>query len=164
MNLGGATYVLFKELLFPNGLYQLVDTAMDHIQSDKQLVDELGGLPLAVHGYGDGSPGHRRRPVFKESFGVDGRRQVQSSFFVRGEGGEGKVFLEAYEDEQGKWKEKYLVIELMRDSSNNFLILFYFYFLFIEITESRVLIGREEMDALAKVPYKKGWHPFSRFF
>jgi len=152
---------------------------MDHIQSDKQLVDELGGLPLTVHGYGDGSPGRRRRPVFKESFGADGRRQVHSSFFVKGERGEGKVFLEAYEDEQGRWKEKYLSVELTggdssssssspssNNNKNNLTLsfinyLFALYFVEMATAETRILIGEREV---AKIPYKKGWHPFSRFF
>lgn len=107
---GGVMYILVKDMLFQNGAYAVIDNAVGKIETNPQIVQMLGGLPISVHGYT--SNRSRRRPAIHESFTAEGARCLDTSFFVQGQLATGKVSLQVVEDEDGKWQERYFAVEI----------------------------------------------------
>ena len=109
---GGLMYLLGKDLLGTTSVYTAIDEAVERIEGNPHAVQLLGGLPLSVHGHGGGRGGGRRRPAVRESFTAEGARCLEASFFVEGQQGTGQVSLQTVEDEQGRWRERYLAIQV----------------------------------------------------
>lgn len=113
---GSLLYFLAQDMLSESGTYKMIDQAVHRIEDDPRLIQMLGGLPLAVHGYNTlGSNGRagRRRPIIHETYSpATGAKQLETSFFVKGPIETGRVIIRMVEDEAGGWKDQYFSVEI----------------------------------------------------
>lgn len=105
-------YLLAKDMLGTSSVYRAIDEAVERIEANPTVVQLLGGLPISVHGHGGSGVGGRRRPAIRESFTPEGARCLEASFFVEGQQNTGQVSLQAIEDEDGIWRERYLAVQV----------------------------------------------------
>jgi len=83
--------------VFEGGIYPVIETAVHRLESNPDLIQLLGGLPLTVYGSA-GSRGSRRRPVVNNGFLEDGRKMMETNFWVEGGAGvKGQVYLQVVE-------------------------------------------------------------------
>lgn len=111
--LGGAGYILAKELLFPGGAYSLIDDTVRRLEGNEEVRRLVGPADkFAVYGVGDGVHSIRRRPMVQKRIGDDGRTIVDAVFYIEGSTSKAKVTVEAAEREDGGWEDKYLAVDV----------------------------------------------------
>jgi len=142
--MGGLAYVIGKELVSPGGIYPAIDSAVKRLEHDTRVQNLLGPGTLALYGPmpADGDlRGGRRRPLIKESLLLDGRRNIDASFVIRGSNESARVAMTLLEGEKkGIWHEDYLALELPGQPT-------------------QILISPP-----LKPVVRSGWNLFSRFF
>lgn len=111
---GGIIYTLFEELASKSGSYAIIQQAVDMIERDPVLMQALGPPgPLKI--YGRSNRYGRRRPQVVSRFLDDGRRCLDTTFWVEGRNGvesASLVTLQVVEEAPNLLKERFLAIDL----------------------------------------------------